>query len=210
MKDIAAIVEPAIDIRQLSRDIAREHIALQDIDRKLEANQAQGDSLRARQRQHQLEMGRLLIEAKKQTPHGGWLPFLEKLGISTSSSDRWRDLAKHVEIEFPEYPGSGNLPSHREVVAAARREPEPVDDEPDDQDDEPDETKPDPPQAKHPLIITQSQAHDHDRSIDVVLTSLFNTLGVVAREWPEGDDYSKLILELRRYADKLERRSKES
>ena len=130
MKDIAAIVEPAIDIRQLSRDIAREHIALQDIDRKLEANQAQGDSLRARQRQHQLEMGRLLIEAKKQTPHGGWLPFLEKLGISTSSSDRWRDLAKHVEIEFPEYPGSGNLPSHREVVAAARREPEPDPPEP--------------------------------------------------------------------------------
>lgn len=163
MRDIAAIVEPAADLRRLARDISREHVALQDIDRKLEANQAQGDSLRARQRQHQLEMGRLLIEAKKQTPHGGWLPFLEKLGISTSSSDRWRDLAKHVEIEFPEYPGSGNLPSHREVVAA-RRNSGPVVDI-----DEPSDEQPDPPKsAPKPKLDLVDQEAEQGREMERV------------------------------------------
>ena len=175
MKDVSAIVEPAIDLRQLSRDIAREHIALQDTDRKLEANQAQGDSLRARQRQHQLEMGRLLIEAKKQTPHGGWLPFLEKLGISTSSFDRWKNLAKHVESEFPEYPDSGNLPSHREVVAA-RREPEPVDidiDEPSDEQPDPPEQKSAPEKVRHVADLSQT------------LTKIMTTASDLARKSTE-------------------------
>ena len=206
MKDIIAIVEPAIDLRQLSRDIAREHIALQDADRKVEANTTQGDALRKRQAQHRLEMGRLLIEAKKQTPHGGWLPFLEKLGIAQSSAKEWMGLANHVEIKKPPDTSGGYLPTRREVEAA-RRDPEPVDIDI----DEPSDEQPDPPEPaakKSPSVHLQS--HDSDRSIDVVLTSLFNTLGVVAREWPDGSDYSKLILELRRYADKLERRSKES
>jgi len=151
VKDIAAIVEPAIDIRQLSRDIAREHVALQDTDRKVEVNATQGESLRKKQAEHRLEMGRLLIEAKKQVPHGGWLPFLEKLGVARTSATEWMDLAKHVETKLPADTSAGNLPSSRQV-AAARREPESVGDEPDDQDVEPDETQPDPPEPFHILI----------------------------------------------------------
>ena len=151
MTDIAAIVEPAIDIRQLSRDIAREHIALQDADRKVEVNATQGESLRKKQAEHRLEMGRLLIEAKRQVPHGGWLLFLRGLGISSSSADDWRALASTDLSKFPAAMSAGNLPSSRQV-AAARREPEPVGDETDDQDVEPDETKPDPPEPFHILV----------------------------------------------------------
>ena len=118
MRDIAAIVEPAIDIRQLSRDIAREHIALQDTDRKVEVNAAQGESLRERQTQHRLEMGRLLIEAKKQVPHGGWAEYLRPLGITSQRASEWTSLVKS--------PTDGDLPKSqkhvRYVVKSAHRE----------------------------------------------------------------------------------------
>ena len=128
MKDIAAIVEPAIDIRQLSRDIAREHVALQDADRKVESNATQGESLRKKQAEHRLEMGRLLIEAKKQVPHGGWLLFLRTLGILVRSAQDWTDLAKHV-CKLESVDVDSNLPTQRDVKAA-RREPEPDPPEP--------------------------------------------------------------------------------
>jgi len=165
VRDIAAIVEPAIDIRQLSRDIAREHIALQDTDRKVEVNAAQGESLRERQTQHRLEMGRMLIEAKKQVPHGGWLLFLKALGISARASQEWialGDYGKYAPTET-----GAHLPTRREV-AAARREPESVGDEPDDQDDEPDETKPDPPQAKPNPPGPETLSLDIDRELSKI------------------------------------------
>ena len=115
MRDIAAIVEPAIDIRQLSRDIAREHIALQDTDRKVEVNAAQGESLRERQTQHRLEMGRMLIEAKKQIPHGGWYPFLEKLGIHKKSATEWMDAVKSEPTD-----DGSDLPKSRRARQAER------------------------------------------------------------------------------------------
>ena len=168
MTDIAAIVEPAIDIRQLSRDIAREHIALQDADRKVEVNATQGESLRKKQAEHRLEMGRLLIEAKKQVPHGGWLLFLRTLGILVRSAQDWTDLAKHV-CKLESVDVDSNLPTQRDVKAA-RREPEPVGDEPDDQDDEPDETKPDPP-ARKPTAEKAAQVIDLSQALTKIMTT---------------------------------------
>ena len=142
VRDIAAIVEPAIDIRRLARDIAREHIALQDTDRKVEVNAAQGESLRERQTQHRLEMGRLLIEAKRQVPHGGWLPFLEKLVIPARTATEWMDEFKSAHRE--DY---ADLPKSQKSRRAERAASNPQT-RVQDQDDEPDETQPDPPAAK--------------------------------------------------------------
>ena len=167
MRDIAAIVEPAIDIRQLSRDIAREHIALQDTDRKVEVNAAQGESLRERQTQHRLEMGRLLIEAKKQVPHGGWAEYLRPLGITSQRASEWTSLVKS--------PTDGDLPKSQKSRRAERAASNPhtrvqgADDETDDQDDEPDETQPDPPKsAPKPKLDLVDQEAEQGREMERV------------------------------------------
>jgi len=146
VKDIAAIVEPAIDIRQLSRDIAREHVALQDADRKVESNATQGESLRKKQAEHRLEMGRLLIEAKKQVPHGGWYPFLEKLGIHKKSATEWMDAVKSEPTD-----DGSDLPKSRRA-RQAERAPSACNPSDADADVEPDETQPDPPEPFHILV----------------------------------------------------------
>ena len=167
MKDIVAIVEPAIDIRQLSRDIAREHVALQDADRKVEVNATQGALLRKKQAEHRLEMGRLLIEAKKQVPHGGWTPFLEKLGIPPRTATEWMDEFKSAHRE-----GCADLPKSRKsrradrAASDPRTRDQPCDD--DDQDDEPDETQPDPPQAKQNPPGPETLSLDIDRELSKI------------------------------------------
>lgn len=40
-----------------------------------------------------LRVGDLLTEARKKTPHGGWLPFLEKAGLPETSARRYIALA---------------------------------------------------------------------------------------------------------------------
>ena len=42
-------------------------------------------------------LGRLLIDAKRGIKHGGWLPFLEKLGIADRTAREWMQEAGHIE-----------------------------------------------------------------------------------------------------------------
>jgi hypothetical protein len=51
--------------------------------------------------EHYLAAGAMLIEAKRSTPHGGWLPWLERyVGIGEREAQRYMQLAEHRdEIE---------------------------------------------------------------------------------------------------------------
>lgn len=81
MRDTIAIVEAAFDAQQAARAILAEHVQLQDVERALDVVDQKATGLRQRQAQHRLELGRLLAIAKNNIKHGGWLPYLEKLGM---------------------------------------------------------------------------------------------------------------------------------
>lgn len=97
MRDAIAIVAPSIDVQQLAREIAKAHVELQDTDRKLEASEQKTEGLRQQQGRQRVEIGRLLVEAKSGVKHGGWLPYLEKLGIEARNAQRWMELSGYVE-----------------------------------------------------------------------------------------------------------------
>lgn len=103
MRDPIAIVEPASDVKQIAREILAAHIALQDCDRALEAVESRAAGLREQQAQRRLELGRLLIAAKRGIKHGGWEPYLSKLGITSQRASEWMRIA-----EFAESPASVN------------------------------------------------------------------------------------------------------
>lgn len=113
MRPVAAIVESSVDVQQLARAIAKECVALQECDRQLETIERKGEGLREQQRRHRVEIGRLLIEAKHGIKHGGWLPYLEKLGIESQRASEWMRLAGHVEApsKSPTFSNGGNLPA---------------------------------------------------------------------------------------------------
>lgn len=124
MRDATVIIEPAIDINSLSRDLARGVIALQDIARKLDVNGQQGELLRRQDAEQRLANGRLLIAIKKTIGHGGWLSFLEKQGIADRTAREWMALAGFVlEGKSAAVDIAADLPTTRQV-AAARRTPD--------------------------------------------------------------------------------------
>ncbi len=97
MREIAAIAESAADVQHLAREIARAHVALQDHERALESSERKLEGLREEGARRRVDIGRLLIEAKRGIKHGGWLPYLEALGIGEDSARRWMSLAGFVE-----------------------------------------------------------------------------------------------------------------
>lgn len=52
------------------------------------------------------------IDAKREIPHGGWLPYLEKLGIDKSTASNWMALAGYADAQsqIPSTPDVRNLP----------------------------------------------------------------------------------------------------
>ncbi|MGE0403293.1 MAG: DNA N-6-adenine-methyltransferase [Kofleriaceae bacterium] len=107
--DIPAIVV-SVDVQQIARSIIKEHIALQDCDRQLEAAERKTDGLRQEQARRRVEIGRLLVEAKKGIKRGGWEPYLEKLGISSQRASEWMRLAGFVDSQSPSLLDGGELP----------------------------------------------------------------------------------------------------
>lgn len=93
----AAIIDVAPE--RLAREIAKEHIALQDCERKLADAERKTDGLRQEQARRRVEIGSLLIEAKRTIKHGGWLPYLAKLGIEPRRAQEWMQLAGWVETK---------------------------------------------------------------------------------------------------------------
>lgn len=97
MREAAAIVESVVDVNTLTREILKEHIALQDDERNADAHERKSVGFRESAARRRVEIGRMLIEVKRVTKHGGWLPYLEKIGISDQSARNWMALAGHVE-----------------------------------------------------------------------------------------------------------------
>lgn len=132
MRDAAAIIAPAVDLDQITRSILKEHIALQDDERNADAHEKKSIGYREAAARRRVEIGRMLIEAKRGIKHGGWLPYLEKLGIGERSARDWMALAGHVETKSePNQNGSDleRTPTRREVNEA--RKTAPRDEQPD-------------------------------------------------------------------------------
>lgn len=115
MKAIAAIVEPAIDFDQNTRAILKEHVALQDDERNADAHERKSVGFRESASRRRLEMGRRLVEQKRsgKIKHGGWLPYLEKLGIESQRASEWMRLAGYQDStsKSPTSSNGGNLPA---------------------------------------------------------------------------------------------------
>ncbi len=106
VETIAAIVEPAV--AHVSKSIIAEHIALQDVERQIASAEKRIGSLNEERARRRVELGRLLIEAKRGVKHGQWLPYLEKLGIDRQRANEWMRLAGFVE-EQPKCPAFENV-----------------------------------------------------------------------------------------------------
>lgn len=128
MRDAAAIIAPSVDIDQLARSILKKHIAIQDGEKQLASAEQKTESLRQEQARRRVEIGRDLIEAKGAIKHGGWLPYLEKLGIGDQSARDWMRLAGWVEGSKSQPSTNGldlAIPTRREVNEARKRDEQP-------------------------------------------------------------------------------------
>jgi hypothetical protein len=205
MRPVAAIVESVVDFEQNTRAILKEHIALQDDERHADAHERKSAGFREAAARRRVEIGRMLVEQKTsgKIKHGGWLPYLEKLGITPDSASRWMALAGYVEEQIKNRTDT-DVRNFNDAPTLADAG---IDKRPRKRDEQPDRPAP----AQTPSAID----HDDDRAdCDVraveasLLTMVSNALGTVARKWP--GDLRRLVDELRRFADKLERRAKEN
>ena len=185
MREIAAIVESAIDINQLTREILKEHIALQDDERSADAHERKSVGFREAAARRRVEIGRRLIEVKAVTKHGGWLPYLEKLGIEKQRASEWMRLAGFVETEFKS-PTSANDGHLMPTLADAG-----IDKRPRKREEQPDQ-----PNDAAPLA---SYRNDIDRA----LMAVDKTVMSYAKSWPKRSRLD-LIRTLRSVAARIE------
>lgn len=111
-----AIVQPAVDLAQLARDIQRDLIEYRGLTghrgdrRALRAAEEEVKRLREQQRRRRQELGRLLILARQDPgmEHGGWESFLGNLGITIERASEWMheaELVAEMVAECPLKPG---------------------------------------------------------------------------------------------------------
>lgn len=181
MRAVAAIVEPAIDVNKVTREILADIVAVQD-----------GSAQAAK---HRVSGGRRLIAVKKALGHGNWSGYVAKLGISERTAREWMALAEHVA--FKSAPGADlptEIPTRREVADARRVEREPVR-EPDEEiaNDEP----------REPARVPHSKAPPKSIDIGRELLAVHHKVMDVARDWPT-DARRQLAQKLRDIAATLE------
>lgn len=97
MSTDVSIIDPACELGRISRDVAKAYVEYQDGERAIEVSEKKTEGLRERQRERRLYLGRKLIEAKRVTPRGGWMPFLEKQGIEARNATNWMREAGYVD-----------------------------------------------------------------------------------------------------------------
>jgi hypothetical protein len=97
-------------LAQFAKEIGRAHVQLQDADRMVEAAEQKTESARQEQARRRLELGRLLIDAKRACKHGDWLPYLAKLGIEPRSAQNWMAIAGFMEAKSETQPSVSYLP----------------------------------------------------------------------------------------------------
>ena len=108
---IPAIVESAVDLKSIERQVQKAKIALDDADRLVDATGKSHESAVEQQRRARVEIGRQLVEAKRGCRHGEWLPLLERCGIDKSTAARWMQLAGFVETKLLTDSDVSNLPA---------------------------------------------------------------------------------------------------
>lgn len=135
---------PAIDVAQMKREVHRAFIALQDAERAEQKTAQSAERAREAAGLRRLEMGRVLIRARKAWPARGpkakgWGEFLRDFGIAEQTARDWMRLAGYVDEvsttdesvgEIPTYAEAGIKkarpdlppPTEREREAAYRRE----------------------------------------------------------------------------------------
>lgn len=121
MSDPIAIIAPAVDLRQIERAFGAVHVAWQDGERRLKSTEQAVESLRKSQEARRHEMGRLLIEAKRGVRHGGWLPYVERLGIAERTAQVWMQEAGYVATKSAASPDAADIPAR--VAAGIDKRP---------------------------------------------------------------------------------------
>lgn len=101
-RDSIVETRPAVDITEVKSRAHRTLVALQDAERAESAAAEHHERKREEAARRRLEMGRVLVEARKAWPARGpkakgWGEFLANLGITTDTALNWMKLAGHVE-----------------------------------------------------------------------------------------------------------------
>jgi len=101
MRDLGAIVMPAIDIAQIAERVRSAHTALLAAEAAQAAAAKKVESAREEAARRRLELGRVLIDARKAWPARGprakgWGDFLREQGIDDEAARRWMALAGYV------------------------------------------------------------------------------------------------------------------
>lgn len=187
-REIAAIVAPAVDEQQVRKRISSNWIALQDCERIETSKREEG----ARRR---IEIGRDLIQLRKQWPSSGpnaagWGKLLEGIGIPSQRASEFMRLAGYADSVPPENQNSGgNKPPTQADAGIDKkprkgRKPRVVSDgvtQPDPP-DEGDEDKPDDPASDWAKEMASRKAPPQPTiDIDAELASLNNKLVKFAR-----------------------------
>jgi hypothetical protein len=159
MREAAAIVEPAVDINQITREILKEHVALQEDERNADAHERKGATFRKSAARRHVEIGRRLIEVKRVTKHGGWLPYLEKCGIDERRAREWMQLAGWVESKSATCANAADLPDAPTLAEAG------IDKRPRKRDEIDRAEQPDLPQSPNVDSKREQPALDIDREL---------------------------------------------
>jgi hypothetical protein len=196
VKPIPAIVESTVG--QVDREIHAALIALRDSEAAETAHDAKGEKLREKTARHRLEVGRLLVQRRKEWPARGpkakgWGEFLLRHGIDQDAALRHMRLAGYVEeISRTEPDVRETIPTVREVNAARRAEVEP--DPVDPRDDWAREVE----SRKAPPVQLATV------DIDAELARINSKVLTAAKQWPARGRRA-LAHELRTMADLIER-----
>lgn len=197
-----AIVEQSVDIEQLARSIARGFVEYQDGERALRDAERKTEGLRERQSQRRLDLGRQLIEAKRGIRHGGWLPYLEKLGIPQQTANAWMREAGFIEEQSksPASANAGDLGTRSARVEAG------IDKRPRKRDEEPANLREDVQPAASddegddPPVLHASWRRDLSKA----LVGIDKMIMGYAKSWPRRSRFD-LAKTLRSVAERIER-----
>lgn len=193
----AAIVASAFDLDVRAREFSREHVQYQDGERALQSAEKRTESLREEQRRRRIALGNRLIEDKARIKHGGWLPYLEKLGIEQRTASNWMREAGYLEGKSESSGNDSDL--NPRVAAGIDKRPRKRDEEPDEPPQREAETRPATPEAVEEPNLFASWKRDISRA----LVGLDKMIMGYAKSWPKRSR-SDLASALRSVADRIE------
>lgn len=199
MTEVPAIVEYCVDIERLARTIARGVIEYNDAERALRAAERKTEGMREAQQRRRLDLGSQLIEAKRGIKHGGWLPYIEKLGIPQQTANAWMREAGFLDeqAKSPASEHAGDLPTR--VAAGIDKRPRKRDEQPD-----PPAIRRDPADDEGGPVLHASWRRDMSKA----LVGIDKMIMGYAKSWPKRSRFD-LARTLRGVAERIERMTDE-